>query len=43
MLNSINKRGGNAQLKILYGVGHDAWEIAYAGDELVNWLLSQKK
>ena len=43
MLNAINKRGGNAQLRICYGTGHEAWEIAYAGDELVNWLLSHKK
>jgi len=43
MLNSINKRGGNAKLTILYGVGHEAWEAAYAGDELANWLLRHKK
>ncbi len=43
MLNSINKRGGNAKLKICYGVGHNAWDVAYAGDELVNWLLRHKK
>lgn len=43
MLNAVNKMGGNAKLKILYGVNHCAWETAYAGDELVNWLLSQKK
>jgi predicted peptidase len=43
MLTKINKRGGNAQLKILYGVGHNAWDYAYEGDELVNWLLSHSK
>ena len=43
MLTSINKRGGDAKLKICYGIGHDAWDIAYDGDELVNWLLSHKK
>ena len=43
MLRAIHKRGGNAQLKILYGVKHGAWEAAYAGDELQNWLLSHKK
>ena len=43
MLNSINKRGGNAQLKICYGLGHNAWDIAYDGDELTDWLLSHKK
>ena len=43
MLKSINKRGGNAQLKICYGVKHNAWDTAYEGDELVNWFLSHKK
>ena len=28
MLTSINSRGGNAKLKICYGVGHDAWNYA---------------
>ena len=43
MLNAINKRGGNAQLKICYGVGHNAWDIAYEGDELANWFLRHRK
>lgn len=43
MLNSVNKHGGNAQLKICYGIDHEAWHIAYAGDELANWLLSHKR
>ena len=43
MLNAINKRGGNAKLKICYGVNHNAWDIAYDGDELTDWLLSHKK
>ena len=42
MVKSVNKRGGNAQIKVLYGVGHDAWEQAYAGDALYTWLLSHK-
>ena len=40
MVRSVNKRGGNAQIKVLHGVGHDAWEQAYAGDALYTWLLS---
>lgn len=43
MLKAINKNGGNAQLQICYGVGHNAWNQAYGGDELANWLLSHKK
>ena len=43
MLKAIGKNGGNAELKICYGYGHDAWDVAYAGDELMNWLLKHKK
>ena len=42
MIKSINRHGGNAEIKILYGVGHNAWDAAYAGDELYTWLLSHK-
>lgn len=43
MLRAIHMRGGNAQLHICYGVGHNAWDVAYSGDELINWLLSHKR
>ena len=43
MLNSVNKNGGNAQLEVLYGVGHNAWDEAYGSDKLVNWFLQYKK
>ena len=43
MLSKINMLGGNAKLEICYGVGHGAWEVAYSGDNLVNWFLSYKK
>lgn len=42
MLNSINKRGGHAELTICYGMGHDAWDVAYAGDELVDWMMEKR-
>ena len=42
MINSVNKRGGNAQIKVLYGIGHSAWDAAYDGDELYNWFLLHK-
>ena len=42
MLTSINSRGGNAKLKICYGVGHDAWNYAYTDDDLLDWMLSQR-
>ena len=43
MLKGVNKHGGNAQLKVCYGVGHNAWDYAYDGDELYKWMLSKKK
>ena len=43
MVSQVNKKGGNAQLKILSGVGHNAWEIAYQDDELLNWMLKHKQ
>lgn len=43
MIRSVNRCGGNAQIKILYGVNHNAWNAAYRGDELSTWLLSHKK
>ncbi len=42
MLRAVNKGGGNAQIKILYGGRHDAWDVAYEGDELYKWFLSHK-
>ena len=43
MLKAINKHGGNAQLEICYGMGHNAWDVAYGGEELMNWMLMHKK
>ena len=43
MLTAINKNGGNATLKICNGVGHNAWDIAYEGDELASWLMEHKR
>jgi predicted peptidase len=42
MVRSVNKRGGNAEIKVLKGVWHNAWDAAYEGDELYTWLLSHK-
>ena len=43
MVRSVNKRGGNAEIKVLKGVYHNAWDYAYEGDELYTWLLSHKR
>jgi len=33
--------GGEAQLTVLPGVGHNAWEPAWASDELAQWLKAR--
>ena len=43
MIKSVNRRGGNAEIKVLKGVYHNAWDFAYDGDELYTWLLSHKR
>ena len=43
MVRGVNRRGGNATLQVLHGVGHNAWDTAYAGDTLMNWFLQYKK
>lgn len=43
MLRAVNSRGGNAQLHICYGVGHNSFVWAYENDELLNWMLAQSK
>ena len=40
MLKNINKNGGNAQLEICYGVGHNAWDYAYSTQKLQDWFLT---
>jgi len=39
----VNRVGGRAKLTILHGVGHNAWDYAYADPELLDWILSQRK
>lgn len=43
MVTAINKKGGNAEIKVCKGIGHWAWEYAYSDDSFVKWLLSQRK
>ncbi len=43
MLRSVNRNGGNAQIHICYGMGHDAWEVAYQDEALIDWMLAQKR
>jgi predicted peptidase len=38
----VNKLGGNAQITILPGVGHNAWDYVYNRAEIYQWLLSHQ-
>lgn len=38
MVSSINRKGGNATLKLFHGVKHNAWDYAYT-DEMIEWLM----
>lgn len=43
MLKAVHSRGGHAELKICYGMGHNSWEVAYQDPELIDWMLAQKR
>lgn len=43
MLKRINELGGNATLKVCRGIRHNAWDLAYSGEELVRWFLGFSK
>ena len=43
MVSSVNRQGGNAKIKVVYGADHDVWDAAYSDDEMLEWLLSQRK
>ncbi len=43
MVEYINATGGNAELFLCDGVGHDVWNVAYTDKENYYWLLGQKK
>ena len=43
MVSAVNRVGGNAEIKICYGRGHDTWTEAYSDDELWIWMLKHHK
>ncbi len=43
MVDRINQWGGNAKLTLYPGVDHGSWEYAYTEDELIRWMLEQRK
>lgn len=42
MVEEINRAGGHAELIILPGVKHNAWDTAY-DDALIDWFMKQSK
>ncbi|HEY0007865.1 MAG TPA: alpha/beta hydrolase-fold protein [Tepidisphaeraceae bacterium] len=43
MVEKINKKGGNAQLTIFSGFGHNCWDEAYDDEKFVRWLQTQRR
>ncbi len=44
MLNALRCNGAtDAELHILPGIGHNAWDVAYEGDILTEWFLTKKR
>jgi predicted peptidase len=43
MVDAHRACGGNANLTIYPGVGHDSWTQTYANQEFYNWLLAQRR
>ena len=40
---AVKALGGEARLTTYPGVGHDAWTAAYADEELLAWMLAQRR
>lgn len=43
MTDAVNKAGGNAELTVYPGVGHNSWEPAYEQTDLIQWLAAQQR
>ncbi len=43
MADALKAAKGKAELTIYEGVGHDSWTQTYGNEEVIKWLLSQKK
>lgn len=43
MVRAVNKNGGNAKITIFPHADHNAWDPAYALDEMWDWMFSQSK
>ncbi|MBQ4574286.1 MAG: dienelactone hydrolase family protein [Clostridia bacterium] len=43
MYNAVKARGGNIEIEIYGGVGHDSWVTAYEKTDLIKWLAKARK
>ena len=43
MVKAVNKAGGKATITLYGKVAHNAWDYAYTGSELVDWLIGNIK
>ena len=43
MIEALKKHGGDPKLTVYPEAGHDAWTETYAGTELYDWLLQQRR
>ena len=43
MVRELTRAGADVKLTICYGVGHNAWEVAYQDPDLIDWMLAQKR
>ena len=43
MVTALKARGGDAELTLYPGVGHDSWTQTYENPDVWAWLLAQKK
>jgi predicted peptidase len=43
MVEQINKAGGNAQMTIYNGIGHNCWDDAYGDKKVIKWMFAQRR
>ena len=43
LVTELRHLGGQAELTVYPGVGHDAWNPAYADQALLPWLLARQR
>lgn len=43
MCDKLKASGGNVELTVLHGVGHNSWEFAYERTGLIDWLISSHR